>query len=88
MNGRAVDATPVQRRPWVPLASVTRPLARGLVLEAGLSGESVLDALRATPASEYLVVDPAGSVVGVLSTVDVAALLDPRSRATPAPTAR
>ena len=85
MNGRAVDAMPVQRRPWVPLASVTRPLARGLVLEAGLSGESVLDALRATPASEYLVVDHDGGVVGVLSTVDVAALLDPRSRIIPAP---
>ncbi|HVU74282.1 MAG TPA: M50 family metallopeptidase [Mycobacteriales bacterium] len=83
MNGRAVDAMPLQRRPWVPLASVTRPLARGLVLEAGLTGESVLDALRATPASEYLVVDPAGAVVGVLSTVDVAALLDPRSRVVP-----
>jgi Zn-dependent protease len=78
MNGRAVDAMPESRRPWVPLSTVARPLTAGLVLDARLRGESVLDALRATPATEYLVVEPGGKVVGVLATIDVMATLDPR----------
>jgi Zn-dependent protease/CBS domain-containing protein len=79
MNGGAVDATPEARRPWVPLSSVARPLAAGLVLDSRLQGERVLDAVRATPATEYLVVSPGGDVVGVLATVDIAAALEPRA---------
>jgi hypothetical protein len=78
MNGGAVDATPENRRPWVPLSSVSRPITAGLVLDSRLSGERVLEAVRATPASEYLVVTPGGDVVGVLATVDVAATLEPK----------
>lgn len=75
-------ATPQERRPWVSLASVTRPLTPGLILGADLRGQAVLDALRRTPSSEYLVIEPGGSVMGVLSTADVTALVRRRPRRT------
>ena len=38
---------------------------------AELAGEPLLDLLRATPATEYLVVEETGEIYGVLSTADV-----------------
>ncbi|CAM5723468.1 hypothetical protein SANTM175S_08259 [Streptomyces antimycoticus] len=35
------------------------------------TGEELLDTLRATPATEYLVVEESGEIYGVLSTADV-----------------
>lgn len=72
----AVAATPVERRPWVPVQSVARTLEPGLFVQAGSSGEELVDAVRATPASEYVVLD-GGRVVGVLSTADVMQRLEP-----------
>lgn len=40
-------------------------------VSADLNGEGLLDHLRATPASEYLVLEPGGAIYGVLSTLDV-----------------
>jgi MinD superfamily P-loop ATPase len=40
-----------------------------------LAGEELLAAVRANPASEYLVVDAAGVSCGVLATVDLARAL-------------
>jgi Zn-dependent protease len=71
----AVSATPVERRPWVAVDAVSRALVPGLVLRADLTGEDLLDALATTPATEYLVVDQQGLVVGVLSTTDAQRLL-------------
>ena len=71
----AVLATPEHRRPWVPVSSVSRELEPGLLLDPGLGGEQLLAALQATPASEYVVVDPATRAVRVLSTADVAKTL-------------
>jgi CBS domain-containing protein len=70
-----VNAVAVERRPWVQLSAVARPLEAGLVLRRGLSGEALLDAVRKTPASEYLVVDEDGAPAGILATVDLAAAL-------------
>ncbi|MDX6300516.1 MAG: hypothetical protein QOF53_1730, partial [Nocardioidaceae bacterium] len=36
-----------------------------------LTGEDLIRWLDATPATEYLVVEPDGAIVGVLATVDV-----------------
>jgi Zn-dependent protease len=71
----AVLATPAERRPWVPVSSVSRQLQPGLLLDPGLGGEQLLSALHATPASEYVVVDAATAEVKVLSTSDVAKVL-------------
>ncbi|HZZ97442.1 MAG TPA: site-2 protease family protein [Jatrophihabitantaceae bacterium] len=70
-----VNAVPPDRRPWVQLSAVARPLEAGLVLRRGLKGEDLLAAVRATPASEYLVVDDSGAPAGILATADLAAAL-------------
>lgn len=71
----AVRAVPEQRRPWVPSASVAKALDPAAVLSSSLSGEPLLAAMRAHPASEYLVVDDQHRIFGVLSTADVEAAL-------------
>jgi Zn-dependent protease len=71
VNEAAVTATPDGRRPWVTCAAVARELQPGLMLDADLDGEPLLRALQATPASEYVLVEPSGDVYGVLSTTDV-----------------
>lgn len=71
VNEAAVLATPDERRPWVPVSSVARSLEQGLSLPADISGEELVRAMQRTPASEYLLVEPDGSVFGVLSTDDV-----------------
>jgi len=73
----AVSRTPEQRRPWVTVAAVARNVAPGLLLPAQLSGESLVEALQASPATEYVVVDERGALVGVLAVADVAAVLGP-----------
>ena len=72
----AVLATPEDRRPWVTVGAVSRRLEEGLVLDPSLQGESLLAAMRAFPAAEYLVPDPAGPV-RVLVTSDVAEAVTP-----------
>ena len=72
----AVQATPEDRRPWVTVGTVARRLEDGLVLDASLQGEQLLQAMRATPASEYVVPDPSGPA-RVLVTADVAEAVTP-----------
>jgi len=67
----AVMATPVQRRPWVDAGSLARTLDPGLVLSADLSGMALVEAVRRSPATEYLLVEPSGQVVGVLAAADL-----------------
>jgi len=71
----AVSATPVDRRAWVSTGEVARPLVPGMVLTADLTGPRLIDALLAHSATEYLVVDQAGAVSGVLATSDVERVL-------------
>jgi Zn-dependent protease len=75
ISGAALEAVPEQRRPWVAVADVARPLEPGLVIDAGLDGKRLLERMRATPASEYLVRGADGAVAGVLSAHDVARVL-------------
>jgi Zn-dependent protease len=62
-------------RPWLTLADVSRPLEPGLILDETLTGEALLDAVRAHPASEYLVVGTDGTSRGMLATNDLARAL-------------
>jgi hypothetical protein len=50
-----------------------------------LSGQELMDRLAETPASEYAMVGPDGSITGVLVMVDVVARLDPAAAARLAP---
>lgn len=79
MNGAAADATPEERRPWVTLSSVSRPLAPELRVAATVAGEDLLTLLQEHPASEYLVVGEDNAPVGVLASVDLVARLDPQA---------
>jgi len=67
----AVMATPVQRRPWVDAGSLARTLDPSLVLSADLSGMALVEAVRRSPATEYLLVEPSGQVFGVLAAADL-----------------
>jgi Zn-dependent protease len=67
----AVAATPEDRRPWVPVSTVARTLEDGLRLPAAISGEELVRAISQVEASEFLLVEPDGSICGVLATADV-----------------
>ncbi|WP_367131663.1 MULTISPECIES: site-2 protease family protein [Streptomyces] len=67
----AIAGVPEHRRPWVAVSALAQDLKDGMRVPADLAGEELLDTLRATPATEYLVVEPGGEVYGVLSTSDV-----------------
>jgi Zn-dependent proteases len=71
VNQAAVTATPEHRRPWISTGAVARSLEPALVLAADLEGEPLIDAMRRTPAGEYLLVERSGEVYGVLVTADV-----------------
>lgn len=71
VNETALLALPEERRPWVPVGSVSRSLSEGLVIPADLSGEDLIRAMAKTPANEYVLVEPDGSLYGLLVTADV-----------------
>jgi Zn-dependent protease/CBS domain-containing protein len=71
VNESAVAATPEDRRPWVTVGAVSRTLEPGLTLPADSVGEELVRAMQRAPSSEYLLLEPDGSVYGVLVTQDV-----------------
>lgn len=76
----ALLATPEERRPWLPATAVARTVADGLVLPADIAGEDLVRAMARVPASEYVLVEPDGSVFGLLATVDVDAAFEAGAR--------
>ncbi len=67
----ALLATPEERRAWVPVSSVMRTMEDGLVLAADMEGEELIRAMSGTPAEEYVLVEPDGTIFGVLAAADV-----------------
>ncbi|MFD9317462.1 site-2 protease family protein [Streptomyces sp. NPDC060053] len=67
----AIVGVPEHRRPWVAVSGLAQDLTDGMRVSAELAGEDLLDVLRATPATEYLVVEETGEIFGVLSAADV-----------------
>ncbi|MEU9165536.1 site-2 protease family protein [Streptomyces sp. NPDC048424] len=67
----AIASVPEHRRPWVAVSTLAQDLTDGMKVSAELTGEELLERLRATPATEYLVLEPGGAIYGVLSTLDV-----------------
>ncbi|MEU2300611.1 site-2 protease family protein [Streptomyces antibioticus] len=67
----AIVGVPEHRRPWVAVSGLAQDLTDGMRVSAELAGEDLLDVLRATPATEYLVVEETGEIYGVLSAADV-----------------
>lgn len=71
VSSAAVEATPVERRPWVTVGTMSRMLGPGQVLSADLSGRDLVVAMQAAPAREYLLVEENGDICGVLDAADV-----------------
>ncbi|MFJ7902571.1 site-2 protease family protein [Streptomyces sp. NPDC096198] len=67
----AIVGVPEHRRPWVNASELAQDLTEGMHVSAELAGENLLDALRAAPATEYLVIEDNGEIYGVLSAADV-----------------
>ncbi|CAL9628519.1 hypothetical protein SUDANB105_06022 [Streptomyces sp. enrichment culture] len=67
----AIVGVPEHRRPWVAVSGLAQELTDGMRVSAELAGEDLLEALRAHPATEYLVVEGTGEIYGVLSAADV-----------------
>ena len=67
----AVSAMPEERRPWVPVSTVSRQMEEGLSLPADVAGEDLILAISRRPAEEYLLIEADGRIYGVLSTADV-----------------
>jgi Zn-dependent protease len=67
----AIVGVPEHRRPWVAVGGLAQDLTDGMCVSAELAGEDLLDVLRATPATEYLVIEDTGEIYGVLSAADV-----------------
>ncbi|MFD5521728.1 site-2 protease family protein [Streptomyces sp. NPDC127066] len=67
----AIVGVPEHRRPWVAVSGLAQDLTDGMRVSAELAGEELLDVLRASPATEYLVVEDSGEIYGVLSAADV-----------------
>jgi len=74
----AVDAVPVERRPWVPVSSVAVSVSDESTIAHSLAGEPFIQALAQSSAAEYVVVDSTGIVVGVISTQDAGRALSAR----------
>ncbi len=70
-NEAAVSAVPAERRPWVPVSSVSAAVPTGAPVPYEASGEALIGLIQASPAAQYLVADAAGRLVGVLVTEDV-----------------
>ena len=71
VNEQAVAAVPIDRRPWVDVASVARRVDAQSVIGYDLKGEEMLAALRAKAKQDFLVLDSTGQLVGVLVVADV-----------------
>ena len=71
VNQAAALATPEERRAWIPVGTVSRTLTAGTTLPADIAGEPLIRAMQSAPAGEYLLVEPDGSVYGVLVSADV-----------------
>ncbi|MEV6420167.1 site-2 protease family protein [Streptomyces sp. NPDC051662] len=67
----AIVGVPQHRRPWVAVSGLAQDLTDGMKVPADLAGEALLERLRASPATEYLVLEETGEIYGVLSTADV-----------------
>jgi Zn-dependent protease len=71
VNEEALLATPEDRRPWVSVSTVARTLDSGLSLPVTITGEELIMAITRKPAPEYLLMEPDGTIYGVLATSDV-----------------
>ena len=71
----AISAVPEQRRPWVSVASVSRPIDAISTISRELAGTDLIQEVASRGREELLVLDPQGRVFGVLVVADLEAAL-------------
>jgi len=71
VNEAAVAATPVERRPWIPVTSMATSLPTENSVSADLAGRELIEELQRLRLPAVLVRDPAGAIFGVLFVDDV-----------------
>jgi hypothetical protein len=71
----AIAAVPEQRRPWVSVASVSRPIDATAAIGRDVGGTELLTEVSRRGREELLVIDPQGLVYGVLLVADIEAAL-------------
>lgn len=71
VNEQALMAVPAERRPWMPVSAVTRTLGPDNTMPVGMSGEELIRFIGRNPAPEYVLLQPDGTIHGVLSIGDV-----------------
>ncbi len=71
----AIAAVPEQRRPWVSVSSVSRPIDADTAVSQDLSGTDLLTEVSRRGREELLVLDRQGLVYGVLLIVDIESAL-------------
>ncbi|MCB0916489.1 MAG: site-2 protease family protein [Actinobacteria bacterium] len=71
VNETAASATPPDRRPWIPVNSLSTPLPARAMVRADVAGHDLIDALRQANAPAVIVVDATGAIYGVLFIDDV-----------------
>ncbi|GIF76057.1 site-2 protease family protein [Asanoa siamensis] len=75
----AVEAVPLERRPWVSVDTVARGIDGVPTIPVGTSGDQVISTVQQNPGSQYLVTS-GEDVVGVLRLSDLAQLLEPNGK--------
>lgn len=70
-----IGAVPPDRRPWTPVATVSRPLEPGLLIPEDVDAAGLLRLMQETPSHEYLVVRRDGSPAGIIAARDFASRL-------------
>jgi Zn-dependent protease len=71
----AIAAVPEERRPWISVGSVARPIDPDSTVAGDLAGVELLQAVAQRGREELLVLDPQGLVYGVLLIEDLDAAL-------------
>lgn len=67
----AIAAVPEQRRPWVSVGSIARPIDARSTISRGLGGTDLITEVAQRGREELLVIDDQGLVFGVLLVADV-----------------
>jgi Zn-dependent protease len=75
----AVEAVPMERRPWVSVDTVARGIDGVPTIPVGMPGDQVINTVQRNPGSQYLVTS-GEDVVGVLRLSDLAQLLEPNGK--------
>jgi hypothetical protein len=76
----SAEAVPVERRPWVPVSSVTLTADGATRLSPDLAGQPLITALTLHPSAVHVVEDEQGTVYGVVVTSDVESALAGRRK--------